>query len=382
MKLSHFQTFAPVCPVCRTQRGSDNALVIANVFDGDDQVIQHGMLHCSEASCQHEYPIIDGIPIIVESLRTYLPQQLADLLYRTDLPADTLSLIGDCCGPGSEFDAKRQQLSTYCWDHYGDLLPVDLREPPHSAFVSQTDQECSGSMTRVLHVALDRCSETTASGADLGPGPLLDVGCSVGRAAFELAARYQQPVLGIDINLGMLRIAAKILRDGLVRYDRRRVGVVYDRIEHELNFSAAEFVDFWACDAQALPFAENSVAGICGMNILDSIHSPTQLLGEISRVLQPNSSVVLSCPYDWTPSATTVEQWIGGHSQRSVEGGAAEPMLRRLLSGTEPSIPLKLIDEQNLPWHLRLHSRSRVTYDCHVTLSQKLAERQPAPTVQ
>ena len=114
MKVSHFQTFAPVCPVCRTQRGVNSPLVIARVFSGDDEIIQHGMLHCSEATCQHEYPIIGGIPIIVESLRAYVPQQLTDLLYRSDLPADIVSLIGDCCGPGSEFDAKRQQLSTYC----------------------------------------------------------------------------------------------------------------------------------------------------------------------------------------------------------------------------------------------------------------------------
>ena len=37
-------------------------------------------------------------------------------------------------------------------------------------------------------------------------------------------------------------------------------------------------------------------------------------------------------PYDWSPNATPLAHWIGGHSQRSASGGDSATELRRILS--------------------------------------------------
>lgn len=81
------------------------------------------MLICGNSQCQSEYPIIDGIPIIVADLRSYMTNNVLPVLGRNDLSACMESLVGDCLGPGSAFDAQRQHLSTYSFDHYGDLDP-------------------------------------------------------------------------------------------------------------------------------------------------------------------------------------------------------------------------------------------------------------------
>ena len=58
-------------------------------------------------------------------------------------------------------------------------------------------------------------------------GPLLDVGCSVGRSTFWLAEQYNRPVLGIDLNYSMILHALEILLRDRVVYGQRINGCVY-----------------------------------------------------------------------------------------------------------------------------------------------------------
>ena len=83
--------------------------------------------------------------------------------------------------------------------------------------------------------AVVRCLEQGLSLLSRGvEPPAIDLGCSVGRSTFVLAGRCDGPVLGVDVNFSMLRLAARVLRSGVVRYPRRRVGIVYDRRELRL----------------------------------------------------------------------------------------------------------------------------------------------------
>ncbi|MEZ4525337.1 MAG: hypothetical protein R2941_05385 [Desulfobacterales bacterium] len=75
---------------------------------------------------------------------------------------------------------------------------------------------------------------------------MIDMGCSVGRAAFELARTADDIVLGVDMNFAMLRLASCVLRDGKTAYPRKRTGLVFDRREFPLCLEGREKVDFWA----------------------------------------------------------------------------------------------------------------------------------------
>ncbi|MDX1925744.1 MAG: hypothetical protein SFV81_04460, partial [Pirellulaceae bacterium] len=114
-----------------------------------------------------------------------------------------------------------------------------------------------------------------------------------------------------------------------------------------------------------------------GMNVLDSVGSPQSLLSSIARVLQPDGSALLACPYDWTATVTPIEAWIGGHSQRNQAAGECAPWLRQLLNAanantTEPA--LQLVSElDGLPWTVRLHDRSSMRYRVHLVHARRNA---------
>lgn len=332
MRRAHFDTLRPICPLCRAA-----ALAITHVArEAQDDVLE-GILGCTNEECQREYPIIDGIPILVSAIRGWLAANPLQVLQRDDLSPALESLFGDVLGPASQYDTLRQQVGIYAADHYE-----------------------SDSATRLLARALQLCGATET-------GPAIDIGCSVGRTTFTLAEHRRELTVGVDLNFAMLRVASRALREGRVQYARRRVGLVHERRELEVNLPARHLVDFWCCDAAALPFDDNTFAAASLLNLVDCVSSPRELLSACARVLQQNGSAIFSTPYDWTPTATPVEQWLGGHSQRSANGGAAEPAFRALLARDFELVA----EEEDVPWRLRLHERSAIDYLVHLVVARR-----------
>ena len=357
MKLRHFEELQPVCPVCRTERNRpDSRLVVGTIVRRSDKTIDEGMLLCSSADCQREYPIIDGIPLIIPHLRSRLSANITQIQARGDLSAITESLLTDCCGPGSTFETTRQHVSSYAWDHYAEFDP---EEPPRD--------DRPGLIVRLL----DQC---LGLAEPLHDGPILDVGCGAGRTSFALAERSKGMVLGIDLHYAMLRLAAQVLSTGIVRYPRRRVGIVYDRREFPVTFPDSDNVDFWGCDANSLPFRDKQFAATIGLNVLDCANSPLNFLQSACRVTETGGQVILACPYDWSAGATPIEQWLGGHSQRCDSRGASEPVLRSLFKVGEHPYAISGLritaEADHLKWHVRLHDRSTMQYSVDAVVAK------------
>ena len=345
MRRSHFEAFQPICVLCRADRAEFHPLKIASVWVEDGEHIVQGVLHCSNAACQREYPIIDGVPLLVRDIRAFLTQQLASVTSRQDLCADLETLVGDALGPGSVFDTTRQHLSSYAYDHYRDFVHTDGGSP---------------GVTRVLDVAL-------ALGEPAPDGQVLDLGCSVGRTTFELAARTGEMTLGIDFGFSMLRCAAQVLREGRLQFPLRRVGLVYDQVDVDVRLAGSERVDFWAADAQDLPFAPGVAGLAASLNLLDCVASPVTAVAQTRHVLSSGGKAVFATPFDWSPGATPYEAWLGGHSQRGPGGGASEPVLRRVLDASDPQLgawDVEAVGE--VDWTVRLHARSEVRYAVHL----------------
>jgi SAM-dependent methyltransferase/uncharacterized protein YbaR (Trm112 family) len=361
LRRQHFETLRPICPHCRFERNLEHPLQLTSIFREVKDIILEGVLNCSDVACQLEYPIIDGIPILVPNVRAYITDNLPHLIERDDLSETLESIVGDGAGPGTLYNNTRQHLSTYGWDGYGDLDP--------------DESEASGPQAKIVPGAVKRCLEQGLELLDKPfQGPVIDMGCSVGRSTFELARHCDTPVLGIDINFSMLRLAQRVLQKGVVRYPQRRIGVVYDRKEFDVEFKAAGQVDFWVCDAQALPFPANSFGLAVGLQVLDSVPSPVGLLESIGKLLRAGGCVILTTPYDWSYQVTALENWLGGHSQRGPNRGAAETVLRILLTpGAHPqSIKgLRLSKELlDIPWHTRIQDRSTMSYSVHLVIAE------------
>lgn len=361
MKLEHFERLQPICPHCRQKEGLETPLIIGSILTEEADVITQGILLCPAPQCQKEYPVIDGIPIIVDDLRTYVSQNILPVLWRPDLEPEMESLLGDCCGPSSAFNAHRQNLSSYTFDHYGDLDPDESGTSPSSP----------GCILNVARKGIDLAATPP-------PGPIVDIGCSVGRTAFELAAHSDELVLGVDLGFDMLRVAARVLQKGVVTYPRRRVGMAYDRREFPVAMENTGNVDFWACDATALPLPASRFSLATSFNVIDCLNSPFDHLQSLDRILAVGAQAILSTPYDWSVTATPIESWMGGHSQRSENNGDSEAILKSLLSGGSHPMALnnlRLVKEiPDLPWSVRLHDRSYMQYKSHLVVIESVAD--------
>lgn len=326
-----------------------------------------GLLRCPAAACRHEFPIIDGIPVIVPQLREYLRGWSERIRSRDSFTEPVESLLGDCCGAGTSFEDERQRLSSYAWDHWGDCDPADPRDGP--------DSVSPGSILRLLSAGF------SAVAPEMMPpdGPVLDIGCAVGRTTLVLGQRIERPVLGVDLDLSMLRFARRVRDTGMVEYPRRRVGLAYDRRRFEVAGKIPEStrvqVDYWCCDATVLPFSAERFSFVSSLNLLDCVASPLAHLRELARTMIPSGLGVIASPYDWAAAATPVEGWLGGHSQRGETAGSSEQLVRDLLTaGCHPAAieGIEIVAEHAaLPWHVRMHERAIMHYRSHMLVVKK-----------
>ena len=124
MRRRHFELLAPLCPVClAAPQPRQSPLAIQRIDREVAGQIVEGMIVCTSGDCQREFPIIDGIPLLVGPIREFVSNQLPAILARDDLSETTESLLGDCCGPGTPYETQRQQQSSYVWDHWGQFDP-------------------------------------------------------------------------------------------------------------------------------------------------------------------------------------------------------------------------------------------------------------------
>jgi SAM-dependent methyltransferase/uncharacterized protein YbaR (Trm112 family) len=366
MRRDHFELLRPICPVCRLAGRPPAALGLEVIAHQQDDDVEEGLLRCPDPGCRHEFPILDGVPLIVPQLREYVRGWIERIRGRAPFSEPVESLLGDCCGSGTSFEDERQRLSSYVWDHWADHDPQEAGGATAAP----------GSILRLLRAGLDAM---TATLQPLPDGPAVDLGCSVGRTTFELASRLERPVLGVDLDLSMLRMARQIRDHGEVSYPRRRVGLAYDRrtfaIPPAVLADAANWIDFWCCDATVLPFAEDQFSVVSSLNLLDCTHSPIGHLRELGRCLRHGGSGIVASPYDWSAAATPVEAWLGGHSQRGEGRGMSERLVRDLLTpGTHPATVegLRIVAEQpDNAWHVRLHERAVMHYSSDLLVVAK-----------
>lgn len=347
MRREHLDRLRPACPTCRAAERDPAPLALEHVVRADGDDILEGVLVCPERLCRREHPIVDGIAVLVTDLVSWASHQLDAALRREDLSPLTESLLGDAAGPGSDFHRERTNLSGYGRSHWGDLDPEEPL-PREESFAE------------LLESALVLLDEPPG-------GTWIDHGCAVGRGTFELARRTGDLAVGVDLSFSMLRVAERVRREGRAVFPLRRVGLVFDRRDFAIPDVPAENLSFWCCDAGVLPFADGTFAGALSLNVLDCVASPLGHLLELGRTLGTGAPALLSTPYDWSAAAVSIEQWIGGHSQRSDWHGSSAAELRRILSpdadsGVDTGLVL-VAERDRVPWRVYANERSSTDYE-------------------
>ncbi len=345
---------APICPRCRRDHGRSIALTAA----GNDP---DGMtLVCPEPGCRQEYPIFDGLPLLVPAVRDWVQVHQADLLARRDFTPRLESLLGDCLDPGAAWNNARLQLSIYAAGHYGTDDSNGIGDGPGASVIGLLEPGLAGL-------------------GDLPPGLVLDLGCAVGGGSFALAQRFpDRAVLGLDLNWTLLRAAQEMLGEGSLTYPLRETGLVHRRVTRRLAPGTARPAGFWLADALAPPLPPGAAGLVVALNLLDCVQSPAGLLQSIDALLAPGGVCLLASPFDWSTTATPIEAWIGGHSQRGADDGLPLPRLKALLAGgtqAMPGLALRLEAESEHDWSVRLHARAQMVYRSTLLVLRK----DPAP---
>lgn len=353
---SQLAPFPIRCPFCAT-----GGISIARLFESRYNRPLHALLQCANAACSAELPLIDGLPVLMPDPRRFIAENAANLLRRSDCPAELETLIGECAGPGLWPDAITSQLSSYCWGHYGDL------DPDQAAFPGPAHQGLPHLIRTLLSDA--------ASLGQLPDGPVLDLGCAVGGGTLTLASTLERRTIGIDINIPMLRLAHNAIASGTLTYPLRRNGLLYTQRTCPLPAAALHLASFMLADASQLPFPDASAALIIAFNTLDSTASPLALLAEAQRVLKPGGRLILTCPFDWSGAVTPPEAWLGGHSPRSTLAGDPAKTLRAVLT---PGAHQSSLDHfsinstrDDLTWSVRHHDRSTTAYTLHTLIATR-----------
>ncbi len=144
----------------------------------------------------------------------------------------------------------------------------------------------------------------------------LELGCSVGRATFELAKEFDM-VHGLDFSARFIRIAFQLQEKGYVRYELCEEGDITSFHEHNLR----EFdldglqhkIEFHQADAANLKPHFTGYDLIFGGNLIDRMVNPGRFLTTIHERLNPGGLLILASPYTWLESFTKKNQWIGGY---------------------------------------------------------------------
>lgn len=355
MRLSHFEALQPICPRCRQEGNIDSPLSLCNVVKETSEFIFEGLLVCANSDCGMQYPIIHGIPIILSNYKQYLKNNFSQITMAHDLSPLIESVLSEAMGAGTELNNVKHHISSYGWDHYADLAP-------DNEFQHEENSAPPGSALRCLQAGLDLLPHQPQE-------PIIDMGCALGRTSFELAKQSKSLTLGVDINFWKLRIAQKVLQEGVVAFPLKTLGIAYENHTYEVELQDKDKVDFWVCNAMSLPFSNKRFQFASALNVFDVIPNPKKLLASIARILDSQGTSIISTPYDWAPPVP-MENWLGGRGIYQPHGGDSEAIMRDLLQGRQ--YPLKIIGENpHHTWHVRIHRRRTASYDTHILALQK-----------
>jgi len=180
----------------------------------------------------------------------------------------------------------------------------------------------------------------------------LDLGCSVGRASFELAKGGFRQVTGLDFSTRFFRLAARMQEQGSLRYALPEEGEIASFHEVVLSDFGLEqlrdLVQFFQADACNLPEKFCGYDLVLAANLIDRLYSPRRFLSTIHQRINPGGLLVIASPYTWQEQFTKKEEWLGGYRE------AGEPVwgLDGLKAALSPQF--RLVGEpQEIPFVIR-----------------------------
>ena len=137
----------------------------------------------------------------------------------------------------------------------------------------------------------------------------LDLGCAVGRSAFEMS-RHCEEVVGIDFSHAFIH-AAEALRNGeTLTYARHEEAALATPLAARLpaGVDPARLV-FQQGDAMALPDDLGQFDRVHAANLFCRLPEPNRLLARLPDLVKPGGELVIATPCTWLAEFTPPENW-------------------------------------------------------------------------
>ncbi len=178
----------------------------------------------------------------------------------------------------------------------------------------------------------------------------LDLGCAVGRSAFELT-RTAQKVIGIDLSQRFISAAQEIQQSGEIQFRRHEEGNAYTSISRWLDPAIDRSrCQFEVGDALRLRSDLGTFDFILAANLIDRVHSPKELLAVLRRLLNPGGHLLIASPYTWLSEFTPTQQWLG-----AIQTWSETTTLRAIRENLGNKF--ELVSSKDLPFLIREHAR-------------------------
>jgi SAM-dependent methyltransferase/uncharacterized protein YbaR (Trm112 family) len=313
---------------CIRHYGGNRSLSIDLLESGNGNECSEGFLKCEE--CNQLYPVIDGVALLVHDVAEYIsarPSLLGKWILSSQnsrmkeyLKEISLTLPKLNKSQGNDlYEIDGSLYDSYNWAQFDfDSNDRFLALLKHKMYPNDL-------YNKVVH--------STATNLD---GAALDLGCSSGYAAFQLAKKFAY-VIGIDLSFSFIGEAR-------MRMEALRLGNL----------------DFVVADCLKPPFLPNKFDLVIALNIIELMDAE-QLSSSIHRLLKESGEVAFSSPYDYN---------------RIEQGDRVTPQsFRHLLQRTGFRIESRYVtNESFIPWTLKINERTYLFYYVDYLRARKAAK--------
>ncbi len=312
-----------------------------------------GLVRCDR--CGEQYPLISGVLILINRVSEYLTRYWGAILASAALHGTVSDALTGWLehhrpdAPGLPSEDQRLDVNLPgSMDRLADLVEGDPRYGTFAKFLKEWQGRSP----------YDRLA-SFAQGLGVSGGLAIDSGCGAGAMALRLAPMADY-VIGVDFAFGAVLLARRLLLHQprpKADYELRRSAEAFELRSSvpALAASAAAAggasmplanADFLVADSTNLPIATGSADTVADANLLD-IRSLRSSLRESARVLKSGGVVLMTDPFNVTPSTFSAER--------------SDPVvsLKKLMADLNLEV---LVEEDFVPWVWYLYNRHFQVY--------------------
>ncbi len=204
----------------------------------------------------------------------------------------------------------------------------------------------------------------------------LDIGCSVGRSAFEFARHFAH-VDAVDFSARFIQAGVRLQQGDEVLYEVPTEGeltasrsISLARLQLDAFGPRVLFMQGDACNLKPI-YADYDL--VFAGNLIDRLYDPALFLREIGTRIVPGGLLAITSPYTWLEEYTPKAKWLGGRREHGEPLSTFAGLSRELSGG------FTLLHRQDIPFVIRETARKHQHTIAEMTIWRRVS--QPSATI-